>query len=331
MSTTDQNKIVSLGIDLAKNQLGNFSKTEAEEALRTAFTEILGEEKNMRRAFRANGHKLFTVMEDILDVMITEGIEDQFADFVDYRNVNHGDRPVFMVDDYHLFQVATIAAGTNALRRQRLERTGNNVPTAYKGIKIYEELERFLAGKVDWAKLISKVQASFNAQIGADIGAAIVSGYSALGSPYTYTGTWDLTQFNTLLMHVEAATQREAMVVGQKLSLQKAVPSFVAYNGQVVADRNNDGFFKVVDGRNFYELKQSHVPGTDTFAIGNFLLVLPTTEEKIVKLVLEGEPEIVESNNSNNANADDSVEYTFKKKYGVSVLTSTRYGVYIPS
>jgi len=329
--TTDRNKIVDLGIDLAKGQLGNFSKSEAEESLRAIFTEILGEEKNMKRAFRANGHKLFTVMEDILDVLITEGIEDQFADFVDYRNVAHGDRPVFMVDDYHLFNVATIASGTNALRRQRLERTGNTVPTAYKGIKIYEELERFLSGKVDWAKLISKVQASFNAQIGADIGAAIVTGYSALSAPYTYTGTWDLTQFNTLMMHVEAATQREAMVVGQKLSLQKAVPSYVAYNGQVVADRNKDGFFKVVDGRNFYELKQSHIPGTDTFAIGNFLLVLPTTEEKIVKLVLEGEPEIVQSSNDNNANADDSVEYTFKKKYGVSVLTSTKYGVYIPS
>ena len=121
------------------------------------------------------------------------------------------------------------------------------------------------------------------------------------------------------------------MVAGSRTSLQKAAPQYVAYGGQMVDQRNQDGFFKVIDGTTFAELKQSHVPGTDNFAIGNFLLVLPTGEEKIVKLVLEGEPEIVEASNGNNGNADDSVEYTFRKKYGIAVVTSTRYGVYIPS
>jgi hypothetical protein len=328
---SEQNKIVKLGIDLFKGSTAEFSKEEAEHTLRATLNELIGGEKNMRRAFRKNGHAIFTVMEDILDVLITEGLEDQFSEFVDYRNVNYGDRPVFMVDDYHLFNVATIAAGNNNIRRQRLERTGNTVPTAYKGVAIYEELERFLAGKVDWNKMIAKVQRSFNAQIAADINAALVAGYNSLNATYKVAGAWDLTNFNNLIQHVEAATDRKAMVAGSRTSLQKATPSYVAYNGQMIQDRNNDGFFKVVDGTTFAELKQSHVPGTDNFAIGNFLLVLPTGEEKIVKLVLEGEAEIVEENAGQNQNADDSVSYLFKKKYGVAVITSTKYGVYIPS
>jgi hypothetical protein len=328
---SEQNKIVKMGIDLFKGSTGQFSSDEVENTLRESLKSLLGEEKNLRRAFRKNGAAIFTVMEDILDVLITEGLEDQFAEFVDYRNVAHGDRPVFMVDDYHLFNVATIAAGTNNLRRQRLERSPFTVPTAYKGVKIYEELERFLAGKVDWNKLIAKVQRSFNAQIAADINNAIVTAYTALNAPYKYAGAWDLTQFNTLVQHVEAATDRTAMVAGNRLTLQKAAPQYVAYTGQVVEDRNKDGFFKVIDGTTFAELKQSHVPGTDNFAIGNFLLVMPTGEEKIVKLVLEGEPEIVEANAGTNQNADDSVEYLFKKKYGVAVVTATKYGVYLPS
>jgi hypothetical protein len=328
---SEQNKIVKLGIDLFKGSTGTFSADEAEHTLRASLKELIGEEKNMRRAFRKNGHAIFTVMEDILDVLITEGIEDQFSDFVEYRNVAHGDRPIFMVDDYHLFPVATIAAGTNNLRRQRLERSGTIVPTAYKGVAIYEELERFLAGKVDWNKLIAKVQRSFNAQIAADINAALVAGYNSLNATYKVAGAWDLTSFNNLVQHVEAATDRQAMVAGSRTSLQKATPSYVAYNGELVANRNQDGFFKVIDGTTFMELKQSHIPGSDNFAIGNFLLVLPAGEEKLVKLVLEGEPEIVEASNGNNGNADDSVEYTFKKKYGVAVVTSTKYGVYIPS
>jgi hypothetical protein len=41
--------------------------------------------------------------------------------------------------------------------------------------------------------------------------------------------------------------------------------------------------------------------------------------------------EIVEANAGTNPNSDDSVEYLFKKKYGVAVVTSTKYGVYLPS
>lgn len=323
--------LVKLGLDLHKGSLDTFSKDEAEATFRDELNKLLGGEKNIRRAFRKNGAAIFTVMEDILDVLITEGLEDQFSEFVDYKNVNYGDRPVFMQDDYKLYPVATIAAGTNDIRRQRLDRSGLTVPTAYKAIKVYEELERFLAGKVDWSKTIAKVQRSFNAQIAADINTVITTAYTALNSTYKVSGAWDLTNFNTLIQHVEAATDRKAMVAGSRTSLQKAAPSYVAYNGQVVADRNNDGYFKVIDGTTFYELRQSHVPGTDNFAIGNFLLVLPTGEEKIVKMVVEGESEIIETQAGSHTNNDDSIEYMFRKKYGVAVVTSTRYGVYIPS
>jgi hypothetical protein len=328
---SEQNKIVKLGIDLYKGSLGTFSATETEATLREELKSLLGGEKNLRRAFRKNGHAIFTVMEDILDVLIVEGLEDQFSEFVDFRNVAVGDKPIFMVDDYHLFNVANIAAGTNNLRRQRLERSPFTVTTGYKGVKIYEELERFLAGKVDWNKLIAKVQRSFNAQIAADINTALVAGYNSLNATYKVAGAWDINAFNTLVQHVEAATDRPAWVAGSRTSLQKAAPQYIAYNGSVIEDRNKDGFFKVIDGTTFMELKQSHVPGTDNFAIGNFLLVMPTGEEKIVKLVVEGESEIVESNAGTNPNADDSVEYLFKKKYGVAVVSATKYGVYIPS
>lgn len=324
----ERNKVVQLGIDLYRNSLGNFSADEAEHTLRQALIQLTGGEKFDAKAFRRNKTAVFEVMEEILDVAIMEGLENQFAEFVDLRPVAHGDSPVFMIDDYKLFSVATIASGTNAIRRQRLDRSGLRVPTAYKGVKIYEELERFLAGKVDWAKLVAKVQKSFNAQIAADIYAALQAGYGALSAPYKYSGTWDLTQFNTLVSHMQAATGLDAMVFGTKLALQNVAPAYVAYNGQLVADRNNDGYFKVVDGTVLTEIKQSHVPGTDTFAVSNKdLIVVPNGQEKIIKLVIEGDSEITESNIGDNA--DESKEFLFKKKYGVGVAAATRYGAYI--
>lgn len=323
----ERNKLVQLGIDLCKNTLGNFSADEAEHTLRQSLVKLTGGEKFDPKAFRRNKIAVFEVMEEILDVMIQEGLENQYSDFAEYRNVAHGDKPVFMIDDYKLFNVATISSGNANIRRQRLDRSGLTVPTGYKGVKIYEELERFMAGKVDWSKLIAKVQASFNAQMSADIYAALVSGYTGLSAPYKYSGTWDLTQFNTLVSHIEAATGLKSMVFGTKLALQNASPAQLAYNGQLIEQRNNEGFYRVIDGTVFAEIKQAHTPGTDAFAISNKdLIVVPDGQEKIIKIVVEGGSEIVEDQSQN---ADESKEYLFKMKYGVAVATANRYGAYI--
>jgi hypothetical protein len=327
------NSVTQLALDHYAGKITAFSKDESEQTLRAAFAAILDldNHKNFRRAMQANGRALFNVMEDVLDVLITEGLENQFDQFVESKNVKIGDRPAFMVEDYHLFNVATIAAGTNNLRRQKLDRSALYVDTAYKGVKIYAELEEYLAGKVDFAKMIAKLQRSMNAQLAADISSAIVTGYTALNSPYTYTGAWSITEFNNLIQHVEAATGVKAMVIGSRTALQKVAPANIAYNGSVIEARNQLGFYSMIDGTTLYEIKQSHVPGGDTFAIGNYLLVVPQGEEKIVKVLLEGDSIIEDNSSGENRNADQSIEYTYEKKYGVGVITSTKFGAMILS
>lgn len=327
------NKIVQLAVDHYKGRITNFSKDETEHTLRSSLAEILdlSSHKNFRRAMQANGRAMFDVMEDVLDVLIVEGLEDQFDQFVDAKTAAIGDKPAFMVDDYKLFSVATIAAGTNNIRRQKLDRQAFYVETEYKGVKIYAELEEYLAGKVDFSKMIAKVQRSMNAQLAADISSAIVAGYSALTSPYTYTGAWSITEFNRMIQHVEAATGVKAMVIGNRTSLQKVAPANIAYNGQIIESRNQLGFYSMIDGTTLYEIKQSHVPGTDTFAVGDYLLVVPAGDERIVKVLIEGDAIIEDSSSGENRNADQSIEYTFEKKYGVGVITSTKYGVLLLS
>lgn len=330
LDTVDKNKIVKLGIDAYRGSTGNFSRDDAEEALRKSLLELCGGEKFDRKAFRRNKIAVFEIIEEILQVLITEGIETEFDPFVEYRNVNYGDQPVFTVQDYKLFPVAMIADGTNNIRRQTLDREAYRVEAAYRGVKIYEDFEYFLTGRNDWRYWISKVQRSFNAKIAADIYNAIVQGYTALSAPYKYAGTWDITQFNTLYQHVYAATRRDVTVAGTRLALQKTSPAYVSYNIQAIDQRNRDGWFKIIDGIKMVELKQAHDPGSDNFAISdNFLLFLPDGEEKIVKLIIEGQPEVREITNFDNS--DDSVEYMFKLKYGVGVVTSTRYGAYLLS
>jgi hypothetical protein len=329
----EYNDLVKLSVDVYKGTTANFSKDEAENALRQSLIDLNGGSTKINyKNFRRNKVAIFEATEEVLGVLITEGITNQFQDFVEVRNLAFGDTEFFEVEDYRLFTVATVAAGNGNIERQRLDRQPFRVTTGWKAVKIYEELERFLSAKIDWAYLVNKIARSFNAQIAADIYAAIGVAYNALTTPYIYTGTADRTQLNTLVNHIEAATQQTAVVYGTKLALQQFSPQYVALSGSMVDDRNDKGYFAEIDGTNFVMIKQAHTPGTDSFAISdNFVLVVPQGEEKIVKLVMEGEPLIEDTQGNRTMNADRTIEYEFGDKYGVGVVTSTRYGAYVLS
>jgi hypothetical protein len=235
-----------------------------------------------------------------------------------------------MVDDPSLFKVANVADGNGNIRRQRLDNSAFQIETSFRAVKIYEELERVLAGRVNFDKFISKIQRSFQAQIQADIYTALQAGYNALAAPYKFSGTFDRGQLNALVQHIEAATGKNAIVYGTKSALQQATPAYVSYS--MMDARNNDGYFRVIDGIPMVEIKQAHVPGTNNFAVSDkFLLVIPQGEEKLVKLVFEGESIVEDSNTMGAATmgASRQVEYGVAKKYGVGVVAATRYGAFL--
>lgn len=324
----ERNIIIDLATDLAKGSITNYSAEEANEKLREALNKLTGTDgKFDAKKFRRNKNEVFEILEEVVDARVEEGIKNQFDQFVDYRSVAFGDKLQFRPETDELFEVAKIAGGTNNLRRQRIHQYETyQIDTEWNGVKIYEELERFLSGRIDWVKLIDRVERSFQTEITNDIFTAIKAAYNGLTSPYKVTGAWDVDEFNELVEHVRAQTGMTPMVIGTRLAVQKAIPLYVS--GDMKDQRNKDGYFKMIDGITFGIIPQAHKIGTNEFAIdNNFLLVLPNGNEKIVKFVMEGEAMIKEV--LGQENADDTQEYTLRKKYGVGVERAAHYGVYI--
>ena len=89
---------------------------------------------------------------------------------VDFRNVALGDQNLFLVEDNNLFVVADAAEGTQGIRRQRLGGVSEtSIPTQLKIVRIYEELNRVLAGRVNFNYFIDKVAESFSKKLLDDI------------------------------------------------------------------------------------------------------------------------------------------------------------------
>jgi hypothetical protein len=111
--------------------------------------------------------------------------------------------------------------------------------------------------------------------------------------------------------------------MGTKAALAKITSANVSENMKDA--KNNLGYYGTLAGTRMVKIPQAHTPGTETFAINDsFLLVLPTLNDKMVKLVLEGDAVIQETMTGN---ADKSIEYEFIKKAGIAVVPSVRYGI----
>lgn len=317
--------IITMAVDLAHNSVGEFSTEDVNNTLRKKLFEIAGTDNINAKTLRRCKPELFQVIEEALDVLIVEGLENQFSDFVEIRNLGWGDTNIFAIDDPSLFNVATIANGNGNLRRQRLDKGYLTVDTGIFGIKLYEEFLRFLAGRIDWVKMVNKVSQSYNTKIATDIYDAVYDSFSTLGATYGISGAFAESTMNTLIGHVEAATGMDVNILGTKSSLAKISTAVVSEKAKETF--NDLGHYGSFNGTPMKAIKQAHKPGTDTFAINDsFVMVLPQVPDKMIKLVIEGDAIIQET--PGGQTADMSMEYTFIKSAGIAVIHAAKYGIY---
>jgi hypothetical protein len=199
-------------------------------------------------------------------------------------------------------------------------------------IKVYEDLYRLLAGRMDWGVYATKVAMSFINAIHTDVYTAIYDSYDAADSTYFASGSFSGTTFNTMAEHVKAVNGGVPVVAwGTKLALAKvnAHTGFTAYPGlnsqNMLDEYNKMGYYGRYQGTDLVVIDQAHVANTNTFAISDsFIIVCPQGLDKPVKLGFEGETIVTE--NSINKSADQSLEYTMQKMWDTQILTAGRYG-----
>lgn len=321
-----KNELVKLAVDLYNGSLGQFSKEEANETLRKALIELNGgKDKFDPKSFRRNKTEIFEIIEVALDETLNNIIDTQFNDFVETRNLNWGDTNEFILPNRDLFKVAKVADGTGNLLRQRLGDKGRlTVETHDYGIKIYEELHRFLAGRIEWVDLINRVAKSFELQLAEQIYKAIYESYNTLSTTYKASGTFSEAVLLEMIQHVEAATGQEVVVFGTKNALAKIASAKESDNMKDTV--NTLGHYGLFKGTPLREIKQLHKYNSDSeFAIdNNMLMLLPVGDLKIAKLVVEGESIIDEFENKQ---GDMSKEYMLIKRYGLAVVPTHKYGV----
>lgn len=312
-----------LALDTYRGSVEKYSKVEAENAIRNAVIDACGGEWNYF-SFNKNKWDVYQIMSEVLSVGLGELLIGKFDNFAEVRDTQLGDTIEFIVEDNSLFRVATIADGNVDIRRQKLYNGKLSVTTEKLAIKIYEEFDRFIAGRIDWATMVDRVQLSYAHEVAIRIYNAIYGSYDTLVAPYQVSGTFDETKLLDAIAHVEASTGQKAVVFGTKRALSKIT---TAETSDGMKDKLNLlGHYGMFRGTDLLELPQAHKPGTNDFAVADdFLLIIPNGE-KIVKVILEGDVYIYDTEAGQRN--DEQIEFFFGRKVGIGVLKADNYAIY---
>lgn len=327
----DNKYLVKLAVDARANRVaGNYSTEDSMEVLRQALIELNGGSTKLDYRAIRDGKcvGLFSLVEEIIHKTVIEGLPEScpLFRFVEWRDLDRGDSNIFVIKDNGVFVVSDIASGTQALRRQRI--TGGEeftVKTKLKGIKIYEELDRILAGRIDFNELIDKVAEALERQISNDMFESVVTAFDGLVAPYTngVAGSFDEAVLTEIIDHVEAATGKKAFILGAKQAVRKITglkgSDANSAKEQLFAMGYYDSFYTTP----VFVMQNGHKAGTTEFILGNDLYIL-AGDEQFIKGVREGKTLIIQGDPLHNA--DLSQDYFVTERYGFRCAISTEMG-----
>ena len=240
---------------------------------------------------------------------------------VDFRNVALGDQNLFTVEDDSLFTVAEAAEGTQGIRRQRL--TGYHqvsIPTSFKVVKIYDELNRVLSGQVDFNYFINKVGESFRRKLLDDVYSLWLKATADDFGGNEYfpaAGPYDEETMLELVSHVEAsASGKPATIIGTKVALRNLAPAIQGNESK--SDLYNMGFYGKFYGTNVVALPQRHKVHSTDFVFPDNIITVVAGEEKPLKCIYEGDSTLIMGDPLRNQ--DLTQEYLYGERYGMGIL-----------
>lgn len=327
----DKLQVVKLATDIITNKVSaNFADARKNsDALIDALIEANGGSSELNWKTFHRGNACFEIIEEILPLIVHEGFQGNefFMNLVDYKNIVLGDDIDFWTEDKTELIVADASYGVTGIRRQRLGRKEKyNVETTLKIVKVYEELKRLLAKRIDFSEFITRVGKAFIKNRYDELYTAfdgITTTTRGLNSTYVITGSYSEQNILNLVQHVEAANEATATILGTKNALRKLTTATVA--NEAKSDMYNMGYYGRFNGTNMIYLPQRHAVGTDNFLLNDNKIIVIAGDEKPIKYVTKGEG--ILSVNDPLQSADFTQNYLYGEEAGVAIAFNNKIGI----
>ena len=331
---------MNTALDASRNVYNDDPK-KVNDFIRATFNDILGIDwktasaKTRRQAWRKNKADTYAIIEDVIDDKLASGWGDNpfYEQFVEQKNLSDGDKNEFYVEDNSLMTVSKFAGNHHDLLRERvLPGKAFTVETDWYFIKGYNDFELFQSGKIDFAKMITKMYESVDKYTKDAIYTAFMSAPAALPSNFSLTTAISTATKNDIIELAElvkSATGKDVAFVGTKAALSK-LSTTVEYNvwsENMKDEQNRTGQLGYWEGYTLMYVPRVNKFNTYTEATDpKTILIVPIDPEfKPIKVVNEGEV-IFNETGLDGLKMDMSIEAEIAYKWGVAVIINEVYG-----
>ena len=333
--------------DAASGKLEDKEAKKANDKIRTMAFQILNiksedvrSARTFRKAMDAHGKELFEVIEETIAMVEEIGWENDplFMRWVEYKNLSDGDANEFVIDKTGTLKVAEVSGSHHDLVIQTLGANETmSVATKAYAVKVGADIRSFLAGRIDWAKLVNAVANAFTKQVKDLIYKEMTSLGAKLPASDMFNKSIQLNagtkaQFDGLCDDVSTINGgAEILIVGTKAALRKV--SGLGATVEWLSDGMKDEMYKtgrlgLYEGNTLVELPQrfDRVGGKLTRMLkDDELLILPAATEKFIKFVNEGDVKTLEKTNEGDY-TNDLMTHEVQQRLGVEIVMNQHIG-----
>ena len=206
-----------------------------------------------------------------------------------------------------------------------------SISTYWCAVKVYAEFERVVMGAEDFAKFVNKMYEAYDRYVKNALYDAMVGYATTLVGQFKKSGSLTEADLNALCDLVETATGYQVRIMGTKAALRNvtALKGSEYYSDSMKDEHYKTGLLGWFEGRELIEIPQVFEKNkVGTYKIDNTLLwIMPTSEEKFIKLVNEGDTQL-RAITDKDANMDMTYEQEMMTKLGVAVMLNSAFGVF---
>ncbi|MEY8736426.1 hypothetical protein AB9M75_04045 [Lactobacillus sp. AN1001] len=300
-------------------------KVTGQDAMRNAIKDALGGKVNYY-SWQENKNKVFEIISVAVDAITPTLLTDQFDQIADIRNASTNEKPLFKVNDPRMIRVGRIAAGSQDLRRQTITGKTFTIDTDWYGTEVYAEFEQFMAGDIDWNKLVDRVTEGFANHLQACMAEALTTAYTKLNASDKLSGKVTIDALVKLAQRIQVKSGAPVAIYGTKAALGKVaeLAGVQLFSGTMKDEFNKIGYLGTVRGLELIEIPQAYKANTDEFALSDSDLLILPKGEKIIGVVMEGDS--LTDTPDNMLRNDMQMSFVTLKKLGVQVMQMKVYG-----
>lgn len=311
----------------------NYSVENVDAALLDALKDMTGSVNNFMR----NRYDIYQIIIDVADEYVPNKVIDAMGQFAEIRQCAQGERVMFKrgtLGRGRAKKFLTQVGLSGVYETFRLDTDTFEIAVKAIGGGVTMDFERFLDGAENLAELMNVLTEAQVDGIYGEVQKALMNAKASMPTKNKVIGNYSANDLQKVINTVKAygggATIFASPEFISEMGPDAIVPAIAGvaqgiYPVDDIDSIHRFGTIRIFRGTPIVELRQSFVDekNEQVWINPQYAYILPTGNEKVVKIVMEGQTQMYDW-----VNKDQSIEVMTYRKIGVGVLAYNNWGIY---